>query len=365
MNLRYLPVTCGLFLFISACHIEHSKENATNILNGSRVDYHYQTFTMTENPDTDSFQTYVNKNDLVAKDETERLLPKELQGLFFLDGAPFPDKTLSLKHLEPMDERAQRLRWTVPFKTTFAWLNTPKGHLAFAKAKSHKLQYELEWRDCTKEVLEDMAQQFALFKVADVPKNCTAADRKFAVINAYVYYDEERIAVPENILYFDMYLIPKNAERDYFIWQRRSKICNDNESSTIAQFCEVFRTATGRNTGDAYSRYQFTQVIDADGKRTSMYNKGLLPEVIQAAGKKDNIFLTCDPSAVNGDGSCIDGTERLPPIKDREIAIIADEQSDREPSVFERILKTRKIFGFVVKAALDVLELMSDGEGRE
>ncbi|MBQ48205.1 MAG: hypothetical protein CMP10_12290 [Zetaproteobacteria bacterium] len=347
---------------INGCQVENSQVDSTNIVDGEVVSYYYQTYTMSSDESADSFQDYVIKNGMLASDESEKLLPRELQGLFFLDGAPFPDKALSLKHVKPMDKDANRIRWTVPYKTSFAWLNNEKGHHAFAKAQSHNLQYELEWRDCTAEVLSDMALQYQSFNVAEVPTSCKASDRKFAVINAYAWYDGERISIPESVLYFDMYLIPKGEERDYFIWHRRSKVCSNNEGSPIKNFCEVFAQAVGRDSGDGYSRYQFTQVIDPEGRRTSKYNSGLLPEVIESTGTENNIFLVCDPSEVL-DESCIDGTEALPPIKDRDIDVIVD--ADKELTVFEKIIRTRKVAQFIVKAGLDILEILMDGKSEE
>ena len=340
-------------MLLSACQGQNSE--TTNIVDGETVDYFYQTYTMSADENLDTYQKYLVENGLVANDPSEKLLPKELQGVFFLDGAPFPDKTLSLKHVQPMDEKAQRIRWTVPYKTSFAWLNNDRGHHAFAKAKSHMLQYELEWRDCDDEVMADMKTQWEAMNVDGEPSRCIAADRRFAVINAFVSYEGERFAVPENILYFDMYLIPGNDERDYSIWHRRSKICNDNDSSSIKSLCSILSAVTGRNNGDGYSRYQFTQVVTPEGRRTSAYNQKLLPEVLEESGDQDNIFYVCDPSEQVGDNSCLDGTENLGPIEDREIEIIEEEA--RELSFPEKLIRTGKMGAYLVKLALDLTEL--------
>ena len=45
----------------------------------------------------DTFQKYMLKMDFLSKDDSEKMLPRELQGLFYLEGAPFPDKALSFK----------------------------------------------------------------------------------------------------------------------------------------------------------------------------------------------------------------------------------------------------------------------------
>lgn len=359
---RLWPIGLAFTLALTACgsHDQESDLQATNVFAGKRLDYYYQSFSMTDDVSTDSFQAYILANDLLAADANERLLPKELQGLFYLDGATFPDKTLSLKHVKALDQDAQRLRWTVPYKTTFGWINNSKAHHTYAKALSHNIEYELEWRDCTNEVMRDMETQFAKFKVEEQPKRCTAADRRFAVIQGFAWYEGERIAIPENLLYFDMYLIPKNDQRDYYIWHRRSKLCNNNENSNFKQLCNIFRNVTGRNQGDGYQRYQFTQVISPEGRRTSKYNEGLLPEVIASGGTTDNIFLTCDPGLVNGDDSCLDGTEMLPPISERPFEVL--EEEDRELSFFEQVVRTRKIGQYMVKVSLDLLELMMDGK---
>lgn len=344
---------------LSACRTVSSHVSSTNLLDGKVVDYSYQTYTMSHRVEDDSFQAYVQRNDLVAYDPSERLLPKELQGLFYLDGAPFPDKTLSLKHVQPLDAKAQRIRWMVPHKTTFAWLNTPKGHKAFAKAKSHGMYYELEWRDCTDEVMSDMAKQFAAYNIQETPKRCTAAERRFAVINAFAFYDGERFGIPESILYFDMYLIPKSRDRDYVIWHRRSKICADNATGAVGAFCDALRSAGLRpSKGDGYSRYNFTQVLTPEGKRTTKYNDALLPDVIKSAGSRDNIFLVCDSSEGASADACIDGTEQLPPIQDRDIRVVDADDKDR--SFFEQISRARKFMGYVIKATLDLVEVIGD-----
>jgi hypothetical protein len=137
-----------------------------------------------------------------------------------------------------------------------------------------------------------MALQYKAYDLPEVPKKCTAADRKFGVINAFASYEGERIGIPESVLYFDMYLIPKNENRDHFIWHRRSKVCSDMSGSPIKAFCEVLRQATGRSEGDGWSRYQFTQVINPEGERTSKYTSGLLPEVIRDAGTVKSLIKT-------------------------------------------------------------------------
>ncbi|SMF02121.1 hypothetical protein [Pseudobacteriovorax antillogorgiicola] len=349
----------ALLLAPVACSSDYSSLDATNEFQGKTVDHYYQPFTMSADETIDTFQEYILDNDVLASDSQERILPTELQGLFFLDGAPLPDKTLSLKHARPMNENASRIRWSVSYKTTFSWLNTEKGHGIYSKALSYQPEYELEWRDCTDEVMADMEKQFAKFKVSEKPIRCTAADRRYAVINAYSWQEGERIPLPEDILYFDMYLIPKNSERDYYIWHRRSKICNNNDSSSIRTVCNIFRSLTGRNDGDGYSRYQFTQVIDPNGRRTSAYNKGLVPEVIEAAGDTDNIFFICDPSDINGNEECLDGTEMLPPIEDREVEVIEDEK-EKELSFLERLTRSRKIASYLWRVAGDLIQLQLD-----
>ena len=322
--------------FLSGCKFFNSDLNSENTYQGKKVNYNYQVFQLSHNEKEDTFQKYAVENGLLSKDDSEKMLPRELQGLFYLEGAPFPDKALSFKEAKLIE--GGKILWTVPNKSTFAWLNTPKGHKTYAAAKSHKMQYELEWKDCTDEVVSDMTKQFELHNINEAPKKCSASDRKFAVIKAFAWIDGTRIKVPDNILYFDMYLIPSDGKRDYNIWHRRSRLCPKNDNAALNQFCSIVKKMLGssKNT-DGYSRYQFTQVLTPEGKRTAKYTGSLVPDVYSAAGKEKNIFYICDTTDVKED-PCQLRNEPLEAFQGIEETISSD---NKNKSIFEKMIESK------------------------
>lgn len=288
------------FSWLAACSSEtSSKLDATNIFQGKRLRYWYETLTLDESLDN-SFLKYHKANKDLLLGNRNTVIPETLKGLWFMDGNPVGDKTFNVAKAKPGRDAQEDFYFEVNTPTTFSWTNIPQSHKTIRMIDAVTLTYGFQFLDCPSDVKHERETKWGM-----KDGGCTKADKEFAIITPMVQTPWGQIRVSQGIAYFDMYVRPK--EGDFYVWERRSKVFEVTQT-IINKFTALVRKETKVRD---FHRYAFTQVLDKEG--TPLQS---LPRLVKSVkdtaaqnGKdlKDLMFYLCYQGAQGCDREVLAG----------------------------------------------------------
>lgn len=126
------------------------------------------------------------------------------------------------------------------------------------------LEYELIWKDCPDDVVGERLILNEIIEDQNFNPECKAVDQEFAVVHPFITIHGMRLPIPEEVIYFDLYLKPL-GQSDAYVWERRSKKIGSKK----------------------FHRYQFTQIVGKNGERLSTYDKDFVPHMKKLADEND------------------------------------------------------------------------------
>ena len=257
--MKFKPLLLILPVVFGCGRSAESEPDATNEFEGRTLTYWYETYSLTPGEER-NFQDLYRKNaDLLLARDADHV-PETLKGLWYMDGNPVSDQTLSLARAIPVQRETGDLTWPINTPLTFSWINTAKSHETIQGIMLSGGEYEVKFHDCPDDVV---AERRAL---GAAEPGCTAADREYAIITPFINVGGWRQAIPLSVAHFDMYLRPQAPGTDYLVWERRSALLRPVKSI-------LGRLGITEAAEDAFSRYSFTQILDKEGNRLQYWNK--------------------------------------------------------------------------------------------
>ena len=180
---------------------------------------------------------------------TSGLVPETLKGLWYMKNNPLSDRTLQLHEVERGGLRYRGADFTYKFHRPMiqTWINYDKSHDIHGLMERFGYEYAFYFKDCPRDVIEERR------KLGHPNPACKKSDMEYATISPYVRLLGIRFKIWDSLVFFDMYLKPRNG-KDYVEWQRRSQII-------------------GQNTRDNLARYTLVQIMDKNGNELSSYRE--------------------------------------------------------------------------------------------
>ena len=305
-------------LLFASCAQQESDVDATNKVGDKTVHYWYETFTL------DSFAQFHKDNKETLLGNQISILPESLKGLWFMDGNPVSDQSLSMSSV--VEKNTEEVDFTFPVNTpmTFSWAAIADSHRMIGLIDTVKLQYNFKFHDCPEDVVVERAKLIEETPDSEMTDpGCTREDKEFAIITPMIEIGKKQIRLPQGLAYFDMYLMPR-GNADYYVWERRSKVFG--VLSNVKNFVDnilnkVFRKVKEDTEEDQWHRYKFTQILDGEGNKLSTYDQSFSPYVANLVSEtgenqsEDILFYLCYQGVEGCSSEAQNSTAAVPTVE--------------------------------------------------